>query len=116
MGLGLTLGCEQRRGCQMIIKSRHTISNQDGATMVPRLKQLVLEVHLRDTLERGNVKQVSHGAIRGLEMADRIHHGLVLLRNPIRAIELLISNRGDSQLNNNVPADLVARNRECHPL
>lgn len=84
--------------------------------MVPRLKQLVLEIHLGDTLDRGNVKQIAHGTIRGLEMADRIHHDLVLLRNPIRAIELLVSNRGNSQLNNNVPANLVAWNRECHPL
>lgn len=100
----------------MLIKSRRTISNQDGATMVPCLKQLVFEIHLGDTLDWSNVKQIAHGAVRGLEMTDRIHHSLVLLRNPIRAIELLISNRGNSQLNNNAPADLVARNCECYPL
>jgi hypothetical protein len=49
-------------------------------------------------------------------MADRVHHLLVLLRDPIRGPELIVRDFGNAQLNNDIPADPVSWNGECTPL
>lgn len=84
--------------------------------MVPSLKQHILKVHLRNPLDGRNVKKIAHGTIGGFEMTDRVQHLLVLLRNPVRGLELLVCDLGDPNLNNDTPTDLISWNKKRHPL
>lgn len=93
-----------------------TIADQNGSTVVPCLEQHVLEVDFRDTVNVGSIKEITQSSICCLEVSDRVHHFLVLLRDPVRGFELVVCNLFNSELNNNVPADPVSGNGECRPL
>lgn len=84
--------------------------------MVPGLKQHVLKVDLGHALNGCDIEKIAHGTVRCLEMTDRIQHLLVLLRDPIRGLELLVGDLGDSDLDDDGPADLVPGNDESNPL
>lgn len=60
-----------------------TVTDKNGSSMRPGLEELVLEIDLGDLFNVGHVKQVSHGAIGGLEVADLVQHLLVVLVSPV---------------------------------
>ena len=84
--------------------------------MSPCLKQLVFKVDLGDTLSGSGIKEVAHGSVRRLEVSGRAEHLLILLRDPVRGLELIVCNLVDTQLNNNVPAQSVTWHGEENPL
>jgi len=84
--------------------------------VIPCLEKLVLEGDLGDLFDVGRIKQVSHGAICSREVTNRIHHLLVILSDPVRGSDVFIGDRGETELDNDVPTDLVAWDGECCPL
>jgi hypothetical protein len=84
--------------------------------VVPGVKQLILKKDFGNSFIGCSIKQITHGAKRNLEVADRIHHLVVLLGDPVRATKILIGKLSDAQLDNDSPTDLVAWDREDEPL
>lgn len=84
--------------------------------MTPCFEKMVFKVTFGNALDRSNIKQIAQSAIGGLEGTDRIHKLLVLLRNPIRGLELVVGDLSDPQLDDDIPADPVTGYRECYPL
>lgn len=92
------------------------IADQNGSPIIPSIEQHILKVDFRDAVKRCGIEQVTKDTVGGLEVTNRIHHLLVLLRNPVRGLELLVGDFSDSQLDNDIPADSVPRHTKSHPL
>jgi len=94
-----------------------SITDKDGASIVPGLEQLVLEVHARDCVFGSLIDQISHCSKGGLEIPDLIDHVTTLLRSPLAVAELFVLALSHCRkLANNGIANTVAWYVEEDPL
>lgn len=74
----------------------YTIADQNGSPVVPCLEQHVLKVDFGDALDWCNIEQITQGSTRDLEVANRVHHALVLLRDPVGRPKLIVGDLRDA--------------------
>lgn len=94
----------------------HTISDQHYSAMMPSLKELVLQIHLRDHVLGRRIDQVAHGAIGSYKVTDLVNHLGTGPGTPLAPLSLVLLRLLLVQLQNRIPADPAIRDRECTPL
>ena len=72
----------------------HTISKQDGSSMIPGLEELLFEHNLRDQILGSALDEIIHGQLavsaRDRQMSNLLAHLLCSLGTPLRVAESIV--------------------------